>query len=126
MAALIESGKAALLQQTQIVERLARGASVVQLGPGVTVNVCNAGVWASELGNFLAKDASFALIWRYNHHKEGTTVSVRSLGFDVSRVASLYGGGGHHRAAGFQWEGSIDALLASMRENTALAAGAEQ
>lgn len=119
---LIAQGETALDQQTQTVARLAKTADVVKLKHGVYVNVCNAGVWVSELGNLLAKDASFALVWVYNHRKAHMSVSLRSLGFDVSHVASLYGGGGHRRASGFKWNDSLEALIASLTENDALVA----
>lgn len=97
----------------------------MKLQKEVSVNVCNAGVWVSELGNLLARDASFALVWRHNHKKECMNVCLRSLGFDVSHVASLYGGGGHCRAAGFQWNGNIEELLADLSERATLVANVQ-
>ncbi len=59
-------------------------------------------MFASEVGNLLAhkdKQIGMAIIW----YAEGGVikVSLRSRGFDVSKLAEKYGGGGHKRAAGF-------------------------
>lgn len=105
-----------LALQKETLGRFKRKATVVELRGGVTVCMCNAGMWVSELGNLLAADADFALVWSYDHVKEAMGVSLRSLGFDVSRVACLYGGGGHAKAAGMRWTGTIAELVADLKE----------
>ena len=60
-------------------------------------------VFASELGNLLAeRSSSFGLTWQLT--ADGLAkVSLRSKGdFDVSVIATRYGGGGHRNAAGFR------------------------
>lgn len=116
VAATIENGKVLLALQKETMERYKRKSAIVELSKGVTVAVCNAGMWVSELGNQLAADADFALVWGYDHAKDTMGVSLRSLGFDVSRVARLYGGGGHAKAAGMRWDGTIAELLANLKE----------
>lgn len=55
----------------------------------------------SELGNKLALEAEFAII--YNDNKGTRMFSLRSAkdDVDVSAMAKVYGGGGHFAAAGF-------------------------
>lgn len=60
------------------------------------------GMFASELGNNLAREAPFAAT--YYDTKDFRIFSLRSVegGADVSEVAKVYGGGGHPRASGFR------------------------
>lgn len=63
----------------------------------------------SDVGNILAEDAPFALVW--NRKGNITNVSLRSkndVGLDVSKIAERFGGGGHKHAAGFRVEGYVD------------------
>ena len=55
----------------------------------------------SELGNVLAADEPFAVI--YHVHGTLVRVSLRSTdeGLDVAKIAEKFGGGGHRNAAGF-------------------------
>jgi phosphoesterase RecJ-like protein len=47
----------------------------------------------------------------------GWKVSLRSRGrVDVGSIAVRHGGGGHHNAAGFNARGSLDAVVAAVRE----------
>ena len=71
---------------------------------GITGAACNATPkYASELGNQLAvQSGTFGLVYCYEGHRQAWDCSLRSVGdFDVSRIAKLYGGGGHRNAAGF-------------------------
>ncbi len=44
--------------------------------------------------------------------------SMRSRGrVDVGAIAEVFGGGGHHNAAGFTASGSVDAVMATIREH---------
>ncbi len=64
----------------------------------------------------IAEEAEVALLLR--QLDPGTTKgSLRSRGaVDVAAVASALGGGGHHNAAGFTAAGSIDEVVARVRE----------
>ena len=67
------------------------------------VPVCNAnGHYASYLGNLLCEGVPFAAT--YYDTALGRVFSLRSSpeGKDVSKIARLYGGGGHVHAAGFK------------------------
>lgn len=58
--------------------------------------------WSSDAGHILAQAEPFAACyWRV---PDGYVFSLRSAsdGVDVSLVATQYGGGGHHNAAGFK------------------------
>lgn len=62
---------------------------------------------ASDLGNLLADrpGPGVAAVWRYDHARQMMTVSLRSSeasGVVVSKIAELFGGGGHARSAGFE------------------------
>ena len=84
------------------VKELAEHKMTVYLGMkrGVAVNVPHK--YASELGHFLCEQgAQYAAVWMVL--KDKVVVSLRSQGdFDVSRIAKLFGGGGHKNAAGFE------------------------
>jgi hypothetical protein len=69
----------------------------------------------SDIGATLAKNAPFAVCW-YGHPTEPDAyLSLRSRegGFDVSKVAERFGGGGHAAAAGFPLP--YDDVLARLR-----------
>ena len=67
------------------------------------VPACNSCLFQSELGDELClkyPEAPFAAV--YYNKGDAIAWSLRSIGeFDVSRVASSFGGGGHRNAAGF-------------------------
>lgn len=60
-------------------------------------------MWASDAGHLMAEidDAPFAVC--YWQTSTGRTYSLRSTvrGIDVSKIAEMFGGGGHKHAAGF-------------------------
>ncbi len=60
------------------------------------------GHFASEVGHILAEQSGTFGATSYTDSKGNLRVSLRSIGdFDVSKLAKLYGGGGHKNAAGF-------------------------
>jgi len=63
---------------------------------------------ASDIGNYVMEklDCDFVVLWRYNHVDELYNYSLRSVNnkTDVSSICKIYGGGGHHNAAGFSHE----------------------
>jgi oligoribonuclease NrnB/cAMP/cGMP phosphodiesterase (DHH superfamily) len=66
------------------------------------VKILNSNWAVSDIGHVLSRHTgiSFAVIWVYLNGVY--RVSLRSDGlFNVAEVAKLYGGGGHHSAAGF-------------------------
>lgn len=70
---------------------------------GIECLACNAPAkYASELGNVLAKKATFAAIYSFDGQRKEWQYSLRSVGdFDVKEIAKAFGGGGHKNAAGF-------------------------
>jgi len=73
-----------------------------------TVYMINSSMFQSEIGNALVKkeDADFGLVWYYDAENKEYNVSLRSMDekADVSKIAKVFGGGGHRNAAGFAWE----------------------
>ena len=67
---------------------------------GHLVRAVNSPFIHSEIGHALAKShGKFGIVWSKKYGK--IIVSLRSIGgFDVSRLAARYGGGGHTKAAG--------------------------
>ncbi|MGY8872170.1 MAG: DHHA1 domain-containing protein, partial [Pseudomonadales bacterium] len=57
--------------------------------------------WASEAGHILGIDQPFSAT--YTIHDGFIKFSLRSAkdGLDVSKIAEMFGGGGHEHAAGF-------------------------
>jgi len=93
-------GKAILDYKKSRVRDLASNAEVVDFF-GHKVLAVNSSELVDDLGHFLAlKKPPFAIIW----HKRGKffKVSMRSINFDVRKIAEKFPiGGGHREAAGF-------------------------
>lgn len=63
----------------------------------------------------VAREAHVALLLKETH--EGWKGSLRSRGeVDVAAIAALFGGGGHHNAAGFHSPSRVDEVVARVRE----------
>ncbi|MCW9048670.1 MAG: phosphohydrolase [Gammaproteobacteria bacterium] len=87
--------------QKDILELISTGVRRMVIG-GYNVPVLNvSSAYISDAGNLMSKDEPFAAC--YWDHADGRSFSLRSSvnGIDVSKVALLYGGGGHEKAAGF-------------------------
>lgn len=96
-------GAAILRFQSEMVSVMCRQATWRDIG-GLRVPVANATVFFSEVGDELCKQnpgAPFAAY--YMDRGDGKRQwGLRSRnGFDVSEIATMYGGGGHPAAAGF-------------------------
>lgn len=101
IAGLIAEGAAILrYQQQQIDIALAQELDFANIG-GYEVPVLNATHLISEIGNEIAQNHPFVVL--YFDVKDKRMFSLRSVegGVDVSAVAKKYGGGGHEHAAGF-------------------------
>jgi uncharacterized protein len=99
---LIKAGAAILRYQSRVIEHLVGAATPITFA-GYTIYSANSFVLTSEAGNILSKKyPPFALVWS---EREGRIiVSLRSQkGFDVSKIAQKFGGGGHKNAAGFSF-----------------------
>ncbi len=108
---LVIEGIAILRAQQQVINQHIRHAYEVGLA-GYLVPCVNATVHISEIAGALAVGKPFAICWFEN--AEGKRIfSLRSdeNGVDVSRIAKLYGGGGHKHAAGFTIDAPVPLLL---------------
>ncbi len=93
-------GTGILRYETNLVDKLTQEAVMISLA-GYTVPAVHSPVLASQIGERLAAQHAFGVIW---HQKDGRRYfSLRSKadGVSVSEIAALYGGGGHTHAAGF-------------------------
>ncbi|MEK7576622.1 MAG: DHHA1 domain-containing protein [Patescibacteria group bacterium] len=98
----IADGAAILRYQAAVIKKTIAVASLVELA-GHTVYAVNSFILTSEIGGELAnKKGPFGIVW--SERQGRVVVSLRSRsGFDVSRIAMKYGGGGHKAAAGFSF-----------------------
>jgi len=70
---------------------------------GYQVPVVNASPdMASDVGNELSKGQPFAGIWFETEKSMSFSLRSQEDGQDVSKIAAMFGGGGHKRSAGFQ------------------------
>lgn len=93
-------GTGILRSENNLVDKLVQDAVMVSIA-GHTVPAVHSPVLASQIGERLATDHAFGVIW---HQKDGRRYfSLRSKagGISVSEIAAQYGGGGHTHAAGF-------------------------
>lgn len=99
---IVNQGYAVLEYKKHTVRSIADRARKVQFA-GFEVPVVNCDhTFASDVGNVLAHNNPFAIIWR--QAQDGKFLySLRSTeaGEDVSKIASKFGGGGHRCASGF-------------------------
>ncbi len=109
----INEGTAILRMRNAFVAQMVEHAIWRELTDGTEVYrvpVVNASILFSEVPEALCKkypEAPFAAYY-FDRGDGKTQWGLRSRGgFDVSRVAKFYGGGGHAAAAGFTFEGSI-------------------
>jgi uncharacterized protein len=81
----------------------AKGAFELTLLGQQTLAVNAVSEFTSDLGNILAlRTGSFAVVFRIDS-ANFVKISLRSLpGFDVSRIAVQFGGGGHPQASAFR------------------------
>lgn len=99
----VNRGKYILAYSKTVIKKIADNA-VERSWRGKKVMVVNSSHWMSEIGNKLAVDCDFVVIWYYDHEKHKTKVSLRAFHeeIDVAEIAQIYGGGGHKKAAGFE------------------------
>jgi oligoribonuclease NrnB/cAMP/cGMP phosphodiesterase (DHH superfamily) len=74
---------------------------------GYNVGIVNSTVNFSEVAGKLAETHDFGMCW-FKRQDGLYQYSLRSKGdFDVSKIAQLFGGGGHKNAAGFESKGLL-------------------
>lgn len=98
----IKEGGAILRYQGQVIQTNIETASLVNF-VGHRVLATNSFTQTSEIGNILAKQQPpFGIVW--SERSGRIIVSLRAIkGFDVSKIAVRFGGGGHKAAAGFSF-----------------------
>lgn len=90
------------LQVDSIAKRATRLDDVTVSGKHYTIKIVNSNQYISEVGNELARDVDFAVIWYYDHETRQVIFSFRSMKdkANVSLIAETFGGGGHPCASG--------------------------
>lgn len=99
---IVRDGKIMIKYRDSIVQKIVKEAEAVRFeGRNVLAVNSSDRTLVSYIGNELAKKhPPFSVIWFSRQEK--LFVSLRSIkGFDVSKIAQKYGGGGHKTAAGF-------------------------
>lgn len=109
---LVGEGKAINRYRQQMIEQHKRAAVMGEIA-GFTVPIVNCPrAIVSELLGELAKGQPFAAGYTDKGTRRGWSLRSDENGEDVARVAALFGGGGHKRAAGFVSEVPLaDSLL---------------
>lgn len=101
---LIDSGKKILAFQEDIIFSIAESAGTLNFF-GMSAAIVNCDMqWRSLVGNELARRGyDFVIIWQRMYNRGMTKVSLRSTDgtADVTKIARLFGGGGHKNAASF-------------------------
>jgi len=99
----VEGGKAILRREAQIIDEHVKHARVVVIA-GHQVLAVNATVLFSEIAGKLARHRPFGVAYfiRQDCRAQYSLRSRGDGGVDVSKVAKLFGGGGHEHAAGFE------------------------
>ncbi len=101
----IEDGKLLIKKKNKTVDKMIKYAVEVEIG-GQKGLIVNSAVYPNEIGHILSETSgTFGGTW--THRGDYINVSLRSIegGSDVSRIAELYGGGGHKHASGFRING---------------------
>lgn len=102
---VLQSGREMVTYRDALVRRAVKKAFQVEIG-GALVPVVNSSMMVSEIANVLLKEypeAPFSAVYSLLGDGQQEHWSVRSRGgdFDVSKVAKMFGGGGHKGSAGF-------------------------
>lgn len=100
MDRLIEEGNLILKFQERLIERVVKSAREVNLA-GYKVLAANCSTLAGEVATFLSKNRPFGIAW-FQRSDGQFVYSLRSDSMDVSKVATMFNGGGHFKMAGFE------------------------
>ena len=111
--ALHNTGSIILKMNARHIESLLR--SGTRQVPGTTIPICNMPfMYASEAGNILAQGHPFSITYFDRSDCRQYSLRVADGDFNVAKLAEMYGGGGHKKAAGFT------ATLASVSDGVPL------
>jgi oligoribonuclease NrnB/cAMP/cGMP phosphodiesterase (DHH superfamily) len=95
-------GMGILRHENSAIDKLIQGAIMISLG-GYRVPAVHSPVLASQIGERLAADHAFGVIWHQKDGRRYFSLRSKSGGISVSDIAAQYGGGGHTHAAGFSF-----------------------
>lgn len=98
----VKSGLAIISYEDKIIDNIIKNNAYLVIFEGHKIYAINAPRFLrSQIGSILSKKyPPFSVVWQRD--KSRIEVSLRSNGgLDVSKIASKFGGGGHHNAAGF-------------------------
>ena len=105
----IQIGKILLIQDQKNIDMICKQAKVINYNGHKVVTVCATSHW-SDVGNDLVKkypEADYSMSFYYSPKNNLVKISLRCKdGFDVSEVATEFGGGGHPKASGYVLKGS--------------------
>ena len=124
-AEIVEIGGACVEQLDNFVNMTIKAGKRLMIIGGIEVEVVNAPYFlSSDIGNILSRGAPFAATY-FDNGKGERVFSLRSQfgkeegALDVSKIATLYGGGGHKPASGFRvpngWEGDEATNVVALR-----------
>ena len=113
---LEQEGRAILRYEHELVSKLAGQAVLVEF-QGATVPSVQSAILTSQIGERLAAEAPFCLIWHDRDGRRYYSMRSREDGTDVGAIAASFGGGGHTHAAGFSVPLGLDG---SIPDNPAL------
>jgi oligoribonuclease NrnB/cAMP/cGMP phosphodiesterase (DHH superfamily) len=95
-------GTGILRSENNLIDKLTLDAIMVSVA-GYTVPAVHSPVLASQIGERLAADHAFGVIWHQKDGRRYFSLRSKSGGISVSEIAAQYGGGGHTHAAGFSF-----------------------
>jgi len=97
---LEQEGRAILRYEQELVNKLAAQAVLVDFQGAIVPSVQSA-ILTSQIGERLAADYPFCIIWHDHEGRRYYSMRSRDDGTDVGAIAVSFGGGGHTHAAGF-------------------------
>lgn len=100
---LKDAGEPKLIERDRIIENACKRCRVVKMGDYTVpylVTTAEEDRHVSNIGNYMCRVLYPEHPFAWVKTEDGKS-SLRSTGFDVSAVASQYGGGGHAKASGF-------------------------
>jgi len=97
---VIEDGKVIKRYQDKLIKRILENVYYIQYD-GYKIPIVNTPILASEVGEILAEENPFVLIWSRRQDKYKYELRSNPKGLDVTEIAKKYGGGGHKNASGF-------------------------
>ena len=123
LESFINTGKVLLAQDQQNIDMICRQAKLIKYNGHKVAVVCATSHW-SDVGNDLVEmysDADYSLSFYYSPKNKLIKISLRSDGFDVSEIASKFGGGGHPKASGYSLKGyDMDEFMRKIEEAESL------